>query len=64
MRFTGTYRKGPYFFYEARLYVEGKLYDKNGKLRFEGIFYGSKNYEFKEGIEYTEEGSAKKIWKE
>ena len=63
MRFTGTHRKSPYFFYGARLYVEGKLDDKNRKLCFEGTFHGSKNYEFKEGIEYTEEGSVKKIWK-
>ena len=63
IRFTGIYRKGPFFFYGARLYVEGKLYYENGSLRYEGTFYGSKNYEFKEGIEYDEEGKVKKIWK-
>ncbi|MGO4889954.1 toxin-antitoxin system YwqK family antitoxin [Anaerobacillus sp. MEB173] len=57
IKFTGRYRKCPYFFYGARLYVEGKLYYKTGQLHYEGTFKGLKNYEFDKGTEYLEDGS-------
>jgi hypothetical protein len=41
------------------LFIEGKLYFKNGKLRYEGTFKGIKNYEFKKGKEYLEDGLIK-----
>ncbi|MBU9719883.1 MULTISPECIES: hypothetical protein [Bacillaceae] len=55
VKFTGRFRKCHYFFYGARLYVEGKLYYKTGKLRYEGTFKGFKNYEFDTGTEYLED---------
>lgn len=64
IRFTGIYRKCFYFFYGARRYVEGNLYYENGTLRYVGTFGGDKNYEFREGLEYDEEGRVKKVWKD
>lgn len=54
--FEGSFRKTPYFFYGARCYGEGRLYYEDGSLRYEGSFSGSKNYHFKDGIEYLKDG--------
>lgn len=56
LKFLGTYRKSPHFFYGARCYVKGKLFYEDGGLRYEGTFTGDKNYEFNRGVEYKPDG--------